>query len=188
MRAKARIVATLLAAAALWMSAVQAWAVVRPNDPGSIELVEAWERYDGQSLTFSGEAVGDVMVRGRDAWIHVNDDAYFERNIEEGAPLGGYNTGMAVWLPAAEARKVAVVGGYKAEGDVVTVRGVFNAACAIHGGDMDIHADRLDVAQPGRAVVDRVKPVKLAWTAGLGLLAAALWGLHRRDALRPYLR
>jgi len=151
-----------------------------PNEASSGTLVESPKKFDGTSVTFEGEAIGEAMVRGDMAWIHVNDDAYYLRNVEEGAALGGYNSGMAIWLPASEAEKIAHFGAYKYEGDVVRVEGVFNAACAEHGGDMDIHATSLEIVAAGRPAVDPISSVKLAWALGLALLAGGLWVTNRK--------
>ena len=133
------------------------------------------DAYDGTEITFEGEAIGERMVRGADAWIHLNDDAYMYKNVEEGAPLGGYNTGMPVWLPTSLAEKIGTFGDYKHEGDIVKVTGVFNAACAQHGGDMDIHATALETSVPGRDAADPIKPGKLVAALVLTLAAAGLW-------------
>lgn len=154
-----------------------------PNSPTSAELVEEPKRYDGTEVEFAGEVIGEVMVRGENAWIHINDDAYYLKNVEEGAKLGGLNSGMAVYLPAGLTDGITFYGDYKHEGDVVTVHGTFNAACAEHGGDMDIHADDLTVDIPGRAVVDKVMPWKIALAAGLALLAIGLFIAQRRSEI-----
>jgi len=151
-----------------------------PNTVSSTELVEAPKEHDGTTVEFTGEAIGEAMVRGQYAWLHVNDDAYYLRNVEEGAQLGGYNTGMPVWLPAAEAGAITYFGDYKHEGDVVTVSGTFNAACAEHGGDVDIHATSLDVVTVGHPADDPVTAQKVAWALGLSLLAGALFVVQRR--------
>ena len=80
-------------------------------------------------------------------------------------------------------RKVSVFGDYKHEGDVVEVRGVFNAACALHGGDMDIHATELRIVIPGRHAIDQVRPWKVALAMGLSLLALVLWQAERRSTM-----
>jgi hypothetical protein len=150
-----------------------------PNTPSSTGLIEAPKEFDGSDVTFTGEVIGEAMRRGEMAWLHINDDAYYLKNVEEGAHLGGYNGGMAVWLPSHETDEIAHYGDYKHEGDIVTVNGVFNAACAEHGGDMDIHATGLEIKQVGRLVVDPIPPSKLAWAVGLGLLALVLYLLNR---------
>lgn len=157
-------------------------AVPNPNEIGSADLVEHMKEYDGMTVTFTGEAVGEAMVRGGHAWIHLNDDAYYAKNIEEGAPLGGQNSGMPVWVSADRAAKIRVFGDYKHEGDVVRVTGEFHDACAEHGGDTDIHAESLEVVRSGRRVVDEPKPAKLAWAVGLSVLAGALFAIERKSA------
>lgn len=153
-----------------------------PNVPSSTELVEQPKEFDGSEVTFRGEVIGEAMKRGEMAWLHVNDDAYYVKNVEEGAQLGGYNTGMPVWLPAEEAEPITYFGDHKHEGDIVEVSGTFNAACPEHGGDMDIHANGLSVVDPGHAVVDPVSPAKLPWAIGLAALAGLLFVMTRRQA------
>jgi hypothetical protein len=152
-----------------------------PNAPSSADLVEHPKTWDGQVIPFRGEAIGEVMVRGAYAWLHLNDDAYYLKNIEEGAVLGGYNSGMAIFLPANLATQVQIFGDHKHEGDVVEVRGTFNAACAEHGGDMDIHATELKITTPGHLVADRAKTWKIILAAALSLLAFMVWQGERRS-------
>ncbi len=177
-RDAARIAIAVLLA--LTLAPGTAHAQANPNDPTSGELVETPREFDGTEITFQGEAIGEVMVRGDDAWIHLNDDAYMYKNVEEGAELGGYNSGMPVWLPAAEAEKLAVLGDYKHQGDIAEVVGTFNAACAQHGGDMDIHATSLSVVTPGRRAWDPVQTWKIVLGLVLSVVAAALWFADRR--------
>lgn len=151
-----------------------------PNDPSSVELVERFKEFDGEEITFTGEAITEALERGDMAWVHVNDDAYYLKNVEEGARLGGYNSGHAVWLPRDLAEKITHFGDYTHEGDVVTVEGVFNAACSEHGGDMDIHATSLVVDRVGHRVHEPVKPLKALVALVLAVLSAALWMATRR--------
>jgi len=160
-----------------------------PNVPSSLGLVEEPKIYDGVEVDFTGEVIGEAMVRGDMAWLHINDDAYYVRNVEEGAELGGYNAGMAVWLPADNAAAIMHFGDYKHEGDIVTIVGTFNAACAEHGGDMDIHARELTVVKAGHVVVDQIRPEKVIVAVVLALLVVALYLLDRNwDHLRERFR
>jgi len=170
--------------AVLLLCALPAYAQTpSPNEHSSGELVEEPKRFDGSEVEFTGEVIGEVMVRGENAWIHINDDAYYLKNVEEGAKLGGLNSGMAVYLPARLTDPVTYYGDYKHEGDIVTIKGTFNAACAQHGGDMDIHAEELAVDVPGHAVVDQVMPWKLTLAIVLALLAAGLFVVQRRTEI-----
>lgn len=150
-----------------------------PNESSSGDLVESPKEFDGSDVTFEGEVIGEAMVRGENAWLHINDDAYYVKNVEEGAQLGGYNTGMAVFIPAGETKAITYFGDYKHEGDIVRVEGVFNAACAEHGGDMDIHATALEVVETGHEVVDQVRPQKVLWAVVLGALALGVYLVDR---------
>ncbi len=150
-----------------------------PTVVRSADLVENAREWNEHSVSFTGEAIGEKMIRGGMAWIHLNDDAYMWRNIEEGAVLGGYSSGHAVWLPADDARKIAVFGDYKHEGDVVRAIGTFHAACPEHGGDMDIHAGVLEVIQPGHAVDNPLNRPRLILALALMLLSGGLFIVRR---------
>ena len=160
--------------------AVAADAPIPKNDPTSGQLVEKNKVYNGKTVTFTGEAIGEVMVRGDYAWIHLNDDPYMDRNVEEGATLGGYNSGMAIWVPSELTRQIDTYGDYTHEGSIVQVSGTFNAACKEHGGDMDIHATTVSVIRAGHVVVDVVPPWKAALAVGLAAVAALLYWIERR--------
>ncbi len=147
--------------------------------PLSAQLVEKPGVFDGTEIEFTGEVIGEVMNRPGGAWVHLNDDAYMERNVEEGAELGGYNSGQAVWVPGGMAEAITRAGDYHNQGDIVRVTGVFNAACPEHGGDMDIHARELVVVTPGHAVVDPVPSWKPVLALVLAVFAAALFALNR---------
>jgi hypothetical protein len=150
----------------------------------SAQLIEDAAVWDGRVVTFSGEAVGEPMVRGDHAWLHINDDAYQTRApLEAGCRLSGYNRGQAVWVPTALARRVKPFGGYRREGDSVRVLGTFNAACREHGGDMDVHATSLELLREGHAVTHPLHARRLGF--GLALLAlAGILALVRQRAGR----
>jgi hypothetical protein len=152
------------------------------TEVNSASLVENANLWNGHIITFTGEAIGEAMVRGKMAWIHLNDDTYMWKNIEEGAKLGGYNSGHAVWISADLATKIRFFGDFKHEGDVVKVVGTFHAACPQHGGDMDIHASTIEIVRVGHTVRHIVNTHR-AIIAGI-LFALALI-LHR---LRVYIR
>jgi hypothetical protein len=172
-------------------------AAIPPNKPDSTELINKMNVpgdiakglfWNGRRVTFHGEAIGEVMVRGDHAWIHLNDDAYMIKNVEEGAKLGGYNSGMAVWLPAPLTKRIDTYGDYQHEGSIVEVEGVFNGACKEHGGDMDIHATSLRLLVSGHPVDDPVPPWKAALAVALVAVAGLLFWLERRyrHVVRPH--
>jgi hypothetical protein len=131
-------------------------------------------------VSFKGEAIAERMIRGGMAWIHVNDDCYMEKSIEAGAACEGYNSGQAIWLPADLARRIQSFGDYQKQGDIVKVTGTFNATCAEHGGDMDIHAIELAVDSMGYPVKHQVKANRVMLAAILLLASTFLFWLQRR--------
>lgn len=142
----------------------------------SASLVDNANAWNGHVVTFKGEAIGEAMVRGKMAWIHLNDDAYMWKNIEEGAKLDGYNSGHAVRISTDLAMKIRFFGDFKHEGDVVKIVGTFNAACPQHGGDMDIHASTLQIVRVGHPA-HHVINTSRAIIAGVLLVLALI--LHR---------
>jgi hypothetical protein len=143
-------------------------------------LIENMQKYDDHVVTIQGEAIGDFMVRGVNAWITVNDDAYSKSSIEEGGELVGMsNAGIGVWVPEQTGRKIGIFGGWKNKGAIVRLTGVFHRACSEHGGDTDIHADSLEVVAPGRPFS---KPFKWAELIAIIILCGAiavLWNVRR---------
>jgi hypothetical protein len=186
------------AALLLWLLAAPASAALSPRvnpefaapGPGtpagvavaSAALIENAAAWDGHSISFAGEAVGEAMARGEHAWLQVNDDAYQVRTLDAGRPLAGYNSGQAIWTPAELARRVRLFGDYRNEGDAVRVSGEFHAACREHGGDMDIHATGLEVVSKGHAVMHRPNIGRLGIGLGLLAIAGVLWLVRFRGA------
>ncbi|MBN2247895.1 MAG: hypothetical protein JW733_04280 [Coriobacteriia bacterium] len=140
-------------------------------DVSSTVLIEEPAVWDGRVVTFTGEAVGEAMVRGDEVWLHLNDDAYAGGSIASGALPQGYNSGLAVVVDAEDARVVTVFGDYRHQGDVVEVSGVFNAACPEHGGDMDVHATGIRVVREG-AVLDHAPGTSSFVLLGIAFAAA----------------
>ncbi|MDP2905152.1 MAG: DNA-binding protein, partial [Candidatus Omnitrophota bacterium] len=88
----------------------------------------------------SGEAIGDVMPRGGNAWVNINDG----------------NNALGVWMDASTAKEIKFTGSYKSRGDSLEITGVFHRACLEHGGDLDIHAQGLRKLASGRMVNQRL--------------------------------
>lgn len=107
----------------------------------SLELIQNAKAYDGQTVMFEGEIIGDIMARGEHAWI----------NVKEG------ESAIGIWIHRSLLKDVTYVGSYKAKGDGVEVTGVLHHACPEHGGDLDIHAQGLRLKARGRVVEERLK-------------------------------
>jgi hypothetical protein len=124
----------------LLLIAVPAWA-----ETGQ-ELVDKAAEFDGKTVEMQGEVIGDVMVRNQHAWINVND---------------GTRT-IGIWVKQGLVENIKYVGDYNHLGDMVKFSGVFNRACSQHGGDLDVHADKLVIAQEGDLIDHPVSPFKIA--------------------------
>lgn len=109
------------------------------------QLVENAKAMDGQTVTVTGEAIGEAMERGDHAWVNLND---------------GTNA-MGIWMPLDDAQSIKVFGNYKYHGDQFQVTGVFNRACAQHGGDVDIHSASITVVAAGYAAAEAVPALKI---------------------------
>jgi hypothetical protein len=102
----------------------------------SSDLIKNAAQYDGKLITYTGEVIGDVMLRGESAWVNIND---------------GENA-LGVWMSARLAKEINITGNYKSRGDTLEIVGVFHRACLEHGGDLDIHAQAFSKLTNGRIV------------------------------------
>lgn len=181
-RAHALTALTLAALSCAVLASNTSLALASPPSVSSGELVENAARWDGERIVFEGEAIGDAMVRGADAWLHVNDDAYAELPIPAGGAPRGYNSGHAILAPASEAEKVTAFGSYRTRGDIVRVTGVFRAADPRHGGDMLIEAESVELLESGFAIRREIPRWKLLLLGGLLPVAALAYVLYRHRA------
>ena len=93
----------------------------------STELIQSPQEYDQKEVVYEGEVIGEIMHRRQGVWVNIND---------------GQNS-IGVWLPPELTTVIEHRGSYKAKGDILQVKGIFNRACGQHGGDLDIHATSL---------------------------------------------
>lgn len=128
-----RTIKKILAALAVLIILLPCSAFAVPDSVSSVELIEKSKEYSDKMVTFVGEAIGDVMIRGDHAWINVND---------------GSNA-IGIWLTAEQAAKIKNIGSYDLKGDEVRIVGRFYRACKEHGGDMDLHASTIEVIKEG---------------------------------------
>lgn len=110
----------------------------------STELINNAKIYNSKTVTYEGEIIGDVMRRGENAWINVNDGS----------------SAIGIWINDSLLKEINYTGSYKSVGDRVEVTGIFNRACTEHGGDLDIHALTLRKVNLGRLKQERVNPDK----------------------------
>lgn len=128
----------------------------------SAELIKNAKQYDAKAVTYEGEVIGDVMIRGDYAWINVND---------------GVNA-IGIWIAKDLTKGILYTGSYKTKGDWVEISGIFQRACPEHGGDLDIHAQSIGIIQPGRAVNIRLNPDKKNFVLVLLGIIFIIWILR----------
>lgn len=105
----------------------------------STELINNAKQYDGKTVVYTGEAIGDIMKRGDYAWMNIND---------------GQNA-IGIWVNSSLVKDIAYTGSYKSIGDEIEVTGVFHRACTEHGGDLDIHAQAIRKIDSGRSIQEK---------------------------------
>ena len=120
----------------------------------SQELIQEANIFDGAHVVYSGEVIGEILRRGDHAWLNIHDGA----------------NAIGVWIAQERLNGVTCAGGYKTQGDIVNVHGIFHRACPEHGGALDIHAQDLLVMEPGGPVVEKLDPKKI-------FILFALWGM-----------
>ena len=117
----------------------------------SNDLIDRAKDYDGTTVVYEGEVLGDILYRGDHAWLAVFD---------------GSNT-IGCYVSSDQAKQISTVGGYGKRGDTIRVEGVFHRACAEHGGDLDIHAESVTVLTLGASV--HTPATKLVRTLAIAL-------------------
>lgn len=162
---------TLLFLIAFALLILPAIALAQDNSVSSNDLIDRARDYDGQSVVYTGEVVGDILYRGDFAWLAVFD---------------GNNT-IGCYVPAEQAKQISVIGGYGKHGDTVQINGVFHRACVEHGGDLDIHAVAITVLTVGSTTTNVASKTTIILCCLLPLPAAALLFLvwKRHTPLRP---
>ncbi|MBI5788894.1 MAG: DNA-binding protein [Candidatus Schekmanbacteria bacterium] len=128
-------------------------------------LIEKIREYDGKTVTFQGEAIGDLMHRRRGIWVNL---------------LDGSGTALGVWLTPKQAQLIKTLGSYNYKGDVVQVTGVFNRACSEHQGEIDLHAASCRIVTPGEPIKHPVSLFRLQLALVVLLLAFLLIFIWKR--------
>ena len=127
----------------------------------SLDLLNDAKHYDGKTINYKGEVIGDVMIRGDYAWLHVNDGTI----------------AIGIWVPKTLIGDIRHAGDYHKKGDIVEVSGTFHRSCPEHGGDLDIHASEINKVTSGSPVIQPISRKKVylgAYSLMLVLLFLAL--------------
>lgn len=134
----------------------------------SDDLIENSKELDGQTVVYTGEAVGTILKRDGYAWVNIND--------------GSNAIGIVISNEMADS--IHHMGEYGKIGDQIEVVGTFHRACAEHGGDMDIHADTIRIVKDGYAAPEKLNTDYLIWSVILALAAASFaFIVHRKTSM-----
>lgn len=129
----------------------------------SLDLLNNTKQYDGKTIDYKGEVIGDIMIRGDYAWLHVNDGT----------------TAIGIWAPKAMVQDILYVGNYHEKGDIVEVSGIFHRSCLEHGGDLDIHASEIKKIIPGGPVIRPTSRRKAYFGACFLILVSVFYALKK---------
>lgn len=127
------------------------------DNPTSInDLVGNPSEYDNQTVTLTGEVIGELMVRQDGCWVNMND---------------GTNA-VGIWISKTDADLIEIFGDYKHTGDTITVTGIFYESCPEHGGEPDVHGSSLSVENRGVEQRETISVEKIL--LAVGVVSAAL--------------
>lgn len=135
---------------------------VQAAEVSSEELFKIPDEYDGKEISLRGEVVGDVMVRGEFAWLNVHD---------------GYGA-IGVFAPLGIVQDISYRGDYTFSGDAIRVRGKFHASCEVHGGDTDIHAQKITILSEGGRIYRSIDENKVKLSIVFPSIALLLTLVH----------
>uniref|UniRef100_A0A7C5Z115 DNA-binding protein n=1 Tax=Caldicellulosiruptor owensensis TaxID=55205 RepID=A0A7C5Z115_9FIRM len=114
------------------------YAFAKPVD--STTLLNNSFKYDGKTVEFQGEAIGEVMKRGKYAWVNIHD---------------GQNA-IGVFMKYEDAKKIKYLGRYRVKGDTILVKGTFFRSCKVHSGETDIHALDVQILERGYKLQEKI--------------------------------
>jgi hypothetical protein len=126
------------------------------------QLVVEMKKFDGQLVVCQGEIIGPVMKRGSFAWLNILDRS----------------TAIGVWTFSSLLPKIKFTGNYTQRGDRIKVIGTFHLACLEHGGELDIHAEKIILVKRGEKITLPLKKEKITLTFFLFFFAFLSVGLY----------
>lgn len=146
----------------------------------SAQVLSCPEAFDGLTVAYAGEVVGDLLPRDGGAWVQVNDDPYALDlgPLPTHGRFAGTNSSLAVWLPDELVGRIGGLGRYGRRGDVVRIEGAISRTDPDDGGGLTLRATDLEVLRPSEELPVPVEPVLLV-LAAVSLAAAAAITLAR---------
>lgn len=148
------------------------------------ELLVSPAEFQGTEITVEGELVGDYGFR-RDGymWTQLNDDPYARHAIVDGGAQAGGNIGIGVRMPAALGENLDPAGGYRLEGPVVRLTGLWRFHDPDRGGESYLDVTRVDVVEEGRRLEEGPDWL-VFWSAVVLLLVSLSMWWRRRDGAK----
>lgn len=144
------------------------------------DLLDAGATYDNTMITVEGELVGDYGFRHDGfMWTQLNDDSYARYALVDGGPRTGANVGIGVRMPTALGEDLAPVGGYRLEGPLVQLTGVWRHHDPERGGETYLDAASLVIIENGRRLEEGPDWVVFAVGAALIMVALVMWRRNR---------
>jgi hypothetical protein len=146
------------------------------------DLLEEGALFDNVEITVEGELVGDYGFRDDGfMWTQLNDDSYARDALVDGGPRAGANVGIGVRMPSILGERLPPVGGYRLEGPLVQLTGVWRYHDPDRGGETYLDVSELFIVDEGRRLEEG--PDWVVFALGVLLLAASLvmWRRNRRS-------
>ncbi len=130
----------------------------------STELIEKAKEFDGKTVMYKGEVITDIFNRGEYSWANLSDGA----------------NAIGIWCESSKLNAVKFIGKYKQKGDILEVSGIFNRACPLHGGELDIHAKTLRIVKQGFLSIEGIDKNRIKISIGLFLLTFLIIIIFRK--------
>ena len=143
----------------------------QPIEMTTADIASAHTSLDGSDVVFQGEAIGEALRAGRgESWVNVLD--------------GGIAIGVVV--QDEELDRIDTFGDYRRTGTRLTVFGTLNLVCDEHGGDLDVHADRIVIMKEGAERNEQFDRGLFAVASALcfvGIALAYLYSYQKRQSI-----
>jgi hypothetical protein len=145
------------------------------------QLMDDGARFDNTEVTVEGELVGDYGFRDDGfMWTQINDDSYARDALVDGGPRTGANVGVGVRMPSALGEGLDPVGGYRLEGPLVQLTGIWRYHDPDRGGESYLDVSELVVVEGGRRLEEGPDWVVLVLSVLLLVTSLVMWRQHRR--------
>ena len=118
-------------------------------------LVENGKTYDEQVVEIQGEAIGDILVRGQNAWMNV---------------LAKDGNAIGILCSKEQAQQIKILGNYKNRGDEVLVTGTFYRFMKEQSGETSIKAQSITIIRSGYPTNHKIPQERLIFALFLLLL------------------